>query len=245
MKIRRGALFLMLSVLVPASLLLLLTRMPAQSRGPVPLTAQLATTYYRYPRNEFVKIEQSTTAVRSDGSTAESRMFTFGGAEAEQRTVRDLTLRRTVYIDGPTQSVTTYSITPTEILEENRRRSRSCPGDPNSQSETLLGYRVVRSTFQGEARVVSWQAPDLNCLVLRKEVYGPSADSPSTIAEVRSLAIGEPDSRFFSIPQGYVERSPSQVEAELEGRFPGIAPESPDNLRESDSRYYDPNNKKP
>jgi hypothetical protein len=207
----------------------------------------MTNTYYEYPSGQFVKVEQSTVAVRSDGSKVESRLFTIGGIEAEQKTISDLTLRRSVDVEGLTQSVTTYPMSSAELRQARIRATRTCPGDADSPHEILLGYSVVKTTLhQGDRRIESWMAPDLNCFILKQSVYGKSADAPSTITEAHSLVVGEPDPLLFSIPRGYRERSPSQVDAEFSRRYPKDAiPESPDNLRYADRRYYKLNHREP
>jgi hypothetical protein len=87
--------------------------------------------------------------------------------------------------------------------------------------------------------VESWRAPALNCYPLREKLFlGDGNEKIVThVREVISVMPGEPDATLFQIPAGWTERSPSQVYAEFERRYPAYARGIPPVAVEQDKAY--------
>lgn len=112
-----------------------------------------------------------------------------------------------------------------------------------STEQLILGYRVVlvhdgRTYGNGASnRHDRWEAPDLNCFPLRSVDFATrqaGVKAPHNEAEVINVTFGEPDPALFSIPEKFVERSPSERHAEFERKFGMRAPTPP----QADQEYF-------
>jgi hypothetical protein len=101
--------------------------------------------------------------------------------------------------------------------------------DPNAERSRILGYEVVHVKDVSQSRLGKWitdewQAPALNCFVLRSTVIlqknETGAGSPNE-KEVTLLIEGPPAESMFAIPADYTERSPAQIDEEYGRLFPG------------------------
>jgi hypothetical protein len=99
----------------------------------------------------------------------------------------------------------------------------------------ILGYLVIPITTSesDDDGGTKWIAPALDCYPL-KETQLSSRGSHNEIT-VTAVAEGEPSATLFAVPANYIERPPSQVDAEYwtmynEHLF--------DNVRRLDQDYY-------
>jgi hypothetical protein len=86
--------------------------------------------------------------------------------------------------------------------------------------DTVMGYKTV--ILQSEERLDDetllnwdWKAPDLDCIDLR--LSADFLDSNRTVTShfelrVVKIILGQPDPALFPMPQGYTEKSPSEMD---------------------------------
>lgn len=180
--------------------------------------------------------ETYLVAFRSDGSTVTDYHHTLStGQTVEVKVIEDSATNRKTAVDYATESTTTYPL-PSNFLAGLAKQSSTCRTIAAPVKEPILGYTVVLvhdgHTYGNGARNVhdQWEAPDLNCFALRTIDYAtrqPGQKGPHNEVEVTSIVAGEPNSALFSIPQSFVERSPSDRHAEFERRFGIPAPLPP------------------
>lgn len=183
----------------------------------VPFTAQVTGTYYQHPTGEVVKVVESVSARRADGSRADMWL------DGRQRIVLGIHQKQRVSIDPLTESITTYPLSDRSVTSFTHVVP-GCTEDANAEHTSLLGYDVVKSVdTKGVYRVENWLAPKLDCLALKSTVLLEVNGSmlPFTVVEAHSIAVGDPDQTLFEIPKSFVERAPSQVLAEHDRRYPG------------------------
>lgn len=166
--------------------------------------------------------------VRSDGSQVDlERKHAPDGHWSQGKILWNLAERRRVTVDGMTNSLTTYPLSEGEV-SMLRASASSCAASPAAEHGNILGYEVVKVVDDRpvdgghESHHESWLAPSLGCYELsRKSTLGPvSEPSASVVVEVVAVAEGEPPLSWFSLPANFVERSPSQVFAEFDRRYP-------------------------
>ena len=78
------------------------------------------------------------------------------------------------------------------------------------QTEEQVGDDVFLHT--------DWRAPDLDCVVLRSVEDRRESNGKITghfEIQATKVTLGTPDPRLFELPDDYLERSPSQMHAEL------------------------------
>ena len=199
-----------------------------------PFTATVHRLQYR-ANGSLAHEEAYTVAYRSNGSKVSDFHRTLpNGQTVEIKEIVDVSGGRQVTVDYATQSVSTYAIQP-GYLPVLKRRMSSCAGGV-SGPETILGYPVVLvhagHTYGNGASNVHdrWEAPSLNCFALRQidaMTALPPNKAPHNEEEVTNIALGEPDSSLFSVPENFVERSPSQRHAEFERLYGAAAPTPP------------------
>jgi hypothetical protein len=177
--------------------------------------------------------ETYVVAYRSDGSSVTDYHRTLGtGQTVEIKVVQDPATRRKTAVDYASESTTTYSL-PSNYLAELAKQSSACRTISAPAEEPILGYSVVLvhdgHTYGNGASNVNdrWEAPELNCFALRSVDYAtrqPGQKGPHNEVAVTNIVVGEPNLALFSIPEHFVERSPSERHAEFERRFGIPAP---------------------
>jgi hypothetical protein len=174
-----------------------------------------------------VHSEMRTLAVRSDGSSVElfHRKDPSGsGNVIFIRSILDVPNKQRVVVDPISESLITFPLVDQAVSAFAVRGATQCAG---TSSSPILGYDVAveeaRDLTSGEElRVTSWRAASLNCTPLRREIAVLKAGTEvQRITEtVQTITEGEPDKSLFDIPQGYVERQPSDAMAEAARRHP-------------------------
>jgi hypothetical protein len=207
-----------------------------------PFTATVHETRFR-PDGVAAHEETYTVEVRSDGSNAiDYHHVLSSGQITEVKMVENLSTGRRVAVDYATESTSTYPL-PSNYAAELERRASTCKNAEDESGTKILGYRVVLvhsgHTYENGASNVHdhWEAPELNCFALRSIDFAtrkPGVKAPHNEADVVSVTRGEPDSVMFSIPQNFIERSPSQRHAEFVRRYGGTAPTPP----QADENYF-------
>lgn len=192
------------------------------ARGVVPFLAVVVDTMYSPADNPIPSMSLTRVyATRADGASVEGNVFT--SPDGEHLLTRAVELPdRYVAVDPDTQSVTTYGPEKPPV-----RAAQSCPGTAAGE---ILGYKVTLSASQinDSTGVVqtsrkAWRAPALNCFPLREEERTFSSKLGRAFGNVVvavSVRVGPPPQDLFAIPDGYVERSPSEVMAQANARFP-------------------------
>jgi len=234
-----------LTVLVAGASALVVLAVHAQTNAVAPFRVIERTMYYRYPTGELAKTLDVETAVRGDGSSVETRFITTpDGQPAKLRIVIDIPAKRRVVIDDATQSVSTTRLS-AEYAATFTQKLSTCTSDNAAPHSIILGFDTVKviidfPTDHGTPVLTeAWAAPALNCFPLRKLTSVTKSGASSIIAtqtEALSVTLGDPAGTSFDSTQtGYVERSPSEVIAEFNRRFPGHPP-SP-GLAQPDAAY--------
>jgi hypothetical protein len=168
-----------------------------------------------------------TLAIRSDGTSmrANNAPDTAGHIQG----VKSLQLQdRYLVLDPFTTSISTYK--PYRPIVTG---ALNCSG---KSAEPMLGHPVeyvgeskplqaprTGTTALRERLTEKWLAPDLNCLRLREHVIMAETDGTEIqfFREAVSIKPGEPPAEYFEIPSNYVERGPTEVDSEVEKKFPG------------------------
>lgn len=227
---------LLFASLVMLCLLELPAAKPSASAADSPVKPFTATVHrFQYRANGSLAHEETyTVAYRSDGSKVSDFHRTLPNGEmVEMKEIADVSGGREITVDYATHSISTYAIQP-GYLPVLKQRMSSCLGGVSAQ-QTILGYPVVLvhagHTYGNGASNVHdrWEAPSLNCFALRQidaMTALPPNKAPHNEEEVTNIALGEPDPSLFSVPENFVERSPSQRHAEFE-RLYGVAAPTP------------------
>jgi len=211
-------------------------------------TAFMATvveTFYKYPTAEVIREVTSSYAVSSTGLTITQRSFSApDGRAVTHAVVVDPVSRKRVFIDGLTDSTVTTTLSK-RIADSMREGTRSCSEAPHAEQSTLLNYDVIKVSKDllpraGKIyrRVESWVAPALDCYTLKQVLWYRVEPGPWTVANIRQVTrveLGEPNAGLGVIPPGYVERAPSEVQAEHRRRYNKDITPSVDLL---DKSYY-------
>lgn len=156
--------------------------------------------------------------VRSDGSTVRVRPIAKrdNTGIAIQRSIDDLERGKRIFVDGLTGSITIRDLSPDDIRFVNN--GPNCAAQPSAETDTILGFEVVKSTMQHKMaggkllRIELWRAPALRCFTLRSRAYTGSSEADlklQSAKEVTSLKIQEPSADLFAIPADYKERAQS------------------------------------
>jgi hypothetical protein len=180
---------------------------------------------------------------RADGSNMTDYHRTLSTGQAtEVKMVEDVKSGRRVAVDYATESTSTYPL-PSNYSAVIAKQASACGAAAGSSEPLILGYHVVlvhdAHTYGNGASNMRdhWEAPELNCFALRSVEFAtkrPGENAPHNEAEVTNITLGEPDPTLFSIPQNFVERSPSERHAEFERRFGLHAPTPP----QADDVYF-------
>ncbi len=176
--------------------------------------------------------EIRTIAVRTDGSNVEllhRRDPSGSGKTVYIRSILDVPGRQRIVVDPISESLITYPLADAVTSAYRVHPVSKCAGVPAGQ---ILGYDVnVEETSLGpeqagpavdEMQIRAWRAARLNCLPLRREmtIFKGGQESQRIVESVVTVTEGEPDPSLFEIPQGYVERQPSEAMAESARRYP-------------------------
>jgi len=170
-------------------------------------------------------IDYITVARKSDGSQVRFLPIQVpDGSFTLARNIFDVSGKQ-VIVNPATHSVTTYYVAPAHVAHyiANFESCSAISGSDTPQS-SRLGYEVLEITTnktnsRGTEQDDRWVAPALNCFVLAETNTSPFGSRNET--EVINIFEGEAPGSWFTVPEGYTERSPSQVAAAFEARFPG------------------------
>jgi len=200
----------------------------SQQSGFTPFTATMESRSYN-PDGTLSSSHQRLYAVRSNGTKIEIlKIPTPDGRLTDGKSVTDLDAGLMVSAVEATESLITHPLR-AETVAKYRRAPTACTSDPTAEHSKILGYDVVRVKREWHVAgrftlVDKWVAPALNCFALKSTSTGGAEGEPASypyVQEVLFVLPGEPSPSLFEIPVGYVERSPSEMNAEFERRFPG------------------------
>lgn len=220
-----------------------MTRQVAASGPPIPKPFTASVHEVRF-RADGVAAHEETyiVAFRADGSNVtDYHHILRNGETTEIRMIADVSSGHRVAVDYATQSTSTYPLE-SRYATLMAEQASACKAVGES-GEPVLGYQVVLvhdgHTYANGMRNVHdrWEAPALNCFALRSVDFAtrrPGTQAPHNEAEATNIILGEPDPTLFSIPQNFVERSPSERHAEFERRFGMSAPTPP----QADEEYF-------
>jgi len=192
---------------------------------PVPITPFTAqTTEAEYDNDGIQKsIELRTTAVKASGVQVET-LDTLDGRHVWNSTILDLNKAVRISLDPATESATTYPMNSKEIVTA-RQILNSCADSPGAEHRSLWGHMTFKNIDDRQAgtssfHTESWLAPDLNCFPLEVTMvfFRSGVRIGKKSKQVTSLTVGEPAASLFVVPPGFVERTPSEVFAELARR---------------------------
>jgi hypothetical protein len=182
-------------------------------------------------------------AVRDDGSWVEIYQPNLSKETRLDaiRTIRDFPAMKKIVVDETTESITTYGMARHDIAMHKIVPKAHC-GTPAGK---LLGYDVefiegdppLYVNKDGREQKMGnhekfWEAPALGCYALRHEQYATLPDGAVAINSIwTAMYVTEGDVRkYFEIPPNYVERAPSEIDAELTRRHPDIPVDSNPNF---------------
>ena len=214
-----------------------------------PFTATKVIMSFSSQTGEYLTARQQQYAIRSDGTQVVwmTKIDPLGQRKVS-KTVFDVPLERKRSADELTES---YVTTPMSgIAHSLQHRAGVCAGQPLA-SERIFGYEVVRTEDEfaiptpagGRFRHVRYQAPSLNCYTMREEAYKSKGDGPLVrfeVKEVVSLLEGEPDPSLFELPEGYTERTPTEMLREFGRRHSSqaMSEEKLQKLHKLDEAYW-------
>jgi hypothetical protein len=105
------------------------------------------------------------------------------------------------------------------------------------QTETVIGDE----SFLGH----EWRAPDLDCAVLKFTEVRRNSKGETTgefHLDVTKVTLGPPHPQLFTIPPGYAEQSPSQMQRAVQHHFGGAQRPMPESMRKrlerEDQEYF-------
>lgn len=205
----------------------------------VPLTISWHELLNRPDQTRPVESTVTTLAIRSDGSTASSKVVSRLDGKSVLYRTRELFFSNgdRAQIDDISQVITAVktrlAFSPElPLLKREADCSIDEMGAPvsgtNVGTTTILGYRAVGfRRDQPALRSTTWRAPDLGCIDLRrlaefKDKNGNVTDTSDLVAT--RIVVGEPDSSYFVVPVHYEAVSFSGRvlrEAGRTGKLPG------------------------
>jgi hypothetical protein len=194
----------------------------AQSVPITPFTAQ--TTEIEYDNDGIQKsIELRTTAVNSSGVQVDI-LDTLDGRYVGNSIILDLNKAVRISLDPATESTTTYPMY-TKAVAAGRQILNSCADPPGAEHRSLWGHVTFKKIDDRQAGISSfhtesWLAPEINCFPLEATValFRSGVRMGQKNKQVTSLTVGEPAASLFLVPPAFIERTPSQVFAELARR---------------------------
>jgi hypothetical protein len=180
--------------------------------------------------------ETYLVAFRSDGSNVTDYHHVLTpGQTTHVKVVEDIQSGRRIAVDYATESTPTYPL-PANYPTVLAREASQCASATSPNQSPILGYQVVLvhagTAYKNGASNVRdrWEAVDLNCFPLRRfdsRTGKPGEPAPHNEVQVTNITLGEPDPALFSMPQDFVERSPSERHAEFQRRYGKFAPTPP------------------
>lgn len=186
------------------------------TESPGPFTATSSEVSFRPDGQPFIA-ETIVYATRSDGSTVRVRSLMKPNLTTMmvQRSITDLIRGQHVFVDGLTDSITTYPLSIDRIQAE--RTGFNCTAPLSAERGKILGFDVIKSVNEVKGpnvvrRIEQWRAPGLRCFLMRERLYGGPSEAELKLQaskEVTSIKQAEPPSELFEIPPTYKERSTS------------------------------------
>lgn len=192
-----------------------------------PFVVRQQTTYFASDARIAPVARDRSFAARTDGSMVAT--FSSASPDGEVGTTIQIWDRRKgleIVLEPFTRSKLTL-----EMTEDLWRQAwdTNHPGCPPENSEVgrntrdagdVLGIPVRRmETRRKEMRSEASVAPAFDCFPLRQIVWFPGGSRNETVT--LSVSAGEPDESLFSIPEGYIERSPAELESVYAAKYPG------------------------
>ena len=222
-----------------------------------PYTATTAHTKYSASTGKVLEVDVGKRAARRNGSHIMERALpSFIGPDGEvrpslrkTRVIIDVAQGQRISLDEDTTSKTTYRLNTNRAKRPyiDRGPGGNCADIPaTTETDTMLGFEVRKivkdfpSTDDRKVRVEAWLAPALNCDPLKVRNLGARNNGPFFVIEeivVSSVELGEPDRSLFDVPVHYVERSPSEVQAEYARRF-SLSTEGQCDMTAVDAAYF-------
>ena len=194
-----------------------------------PFTSTIVEVLFTGPNSEYFQTVQKFYARKADGSSVQV-VYVDGpdGQQAQMKELLDVAGSRLVAVDGLTESTTTSSAE--GYILGRRQMAVECWQSGKPTDTTIHGYYTVKVVDEfstpggGGFKIETYHAPALDCFVLRKKAYRTLADGPGPLvlfqaSEVTTLVVGEPDQSLLVLPEGYVERNPSEVLQEFKRRY--------------------------
>jgi hypothetical protein len=187
-------------------------------------------------------------AVREDGSWVEIYQPNLNKETQldTMRTIWDFAAMKKTIVYDTAESTSSYGIPHHDVARSKIVPKAHC----GSSAGQLLGYDVEYRESDtplyiyvkgGPDREIKnrekfWEAPALGCYPLRHEQYATMDDGSEAINAIwTAMYVTEGDvSKYFEIPPNYVERSPSEIDAEIARKYPEITPTADPN---SDAVY--------
>jgi len=204
-------------------------KVKAQRNDRKPFTVIMVENQYNGDEKQPVHTHYYLFAVRGDGTQVQtSWVQSPRGKWMQPKTIVDFSAKKLVSVVPFAESLSTLPLSEGVTSWYPSQPRKECTADPNLERSTLLDYEVrkVHKQFLGppesEISVDFFMAPALDCFALREEAtIGPAA-APRTRMTRQPLFVleGKPAPSLFEIPSDYVERSPSEVAAEFERRYP-------------------------
>lgn len=167
--------------------------------------------FFRYDDGVKQYTHTSHIAVRGDGSQAVVDNAIMAAAGERRVTVRDFAKREAWITSLLGRTVTTLPIAPRAVPEVHTDQCDKGEVSTFGPYEVRKERHLGRNEEGAVLRILErWRAPELGCVTLRTIMY--NQDEKITHEQVATnIVIGEPDQTLFQVPQGYVERSPSQA----------------------------------
>lgn len=140
--------------------------------------------------------------------------------------ILDLPAQKSISLEPFTQSSRTYYLSAEEARKRVKQRRGCDDASIQEQINTrrtasrMLNHDVVRITRKTlTATVSAWVVPALDCLAVDEtESFSSGAHN---VRWLENIQAGPPPQSLFEIPPGYVERSPTMIEALYEAKYPG------------------------
>ena len=192
-----------------------------------PFTSQTTKNYY----NSEGKLGRSETILYlrfRNRRTAYEVTQTYPTVYTEIVDIVDIPAGQRIYLEPLSKSKHTLRYTPQELAQSFLDLpSESCPSDLEwlDRNGVFFGYHTRHSVEQVTPtwREETWMIPELQCYPVKQLDYLLKANlvEAHNEAVVTSLTVGEPTAAAIPDPSGYVERSPKEVEKEVERLSPG------------------------
>lgn len=208
-----------------------------------PFVVRQQTTYFPPDSKTTPVARERTFAVRSDGSLIVS--FSSAAPDGEIATTIQIWDRRSnqeIVLEPFTQSRITTRLTEDSWLAALEANYPACPQADSEAARNardageMFGFRVHKvEAWRPGMRTEMIMAPALDCLVLSKIIRFSSGSRNETVT--LSVSTGEPDVSLFSLPGGFVERSPAELESAYAAKYSGRVFFGKVALKAAEARY--------